>query len=109
MGLIKNTNKQTQFTISLSYSGNGLKNLTVDPDLKGNTIPVGSVGDIIRIFDRTAGNVRYSFDGDPPTVDSPYATGNQSFNVCENVKFDDFLVQATAGGSNYSLILRLNK
>ena len=96
-------------SISLSYTGTGVKNLTVDADLDGKTIAAGSFADVTVIA--IDNDVEYRFDGGVafPSKKYPRTKKDNASTLYKNVKVDDFRIKGIAGGSDYALIINIYK
>lgn len=104
---LNNKTPKIKETLSLSYTGSLTKTLTSSPDIYGQTIPLGSRGDISSIQDLGAGNVNYRFDSGVPSSSDGTISGNRPFDKLTNVNFDTFRVKAQAGAGSYTIILNL--
>jgi len=95
--------------ISRSYDGSAVKNLTIDADNNGNTVPIGSFANIT-IF-ATNNDVEYRLDGGvvfAPAKSNP-RTKKDNTTLLENVNLDIFSIKGAAGNSKYSLVINIYK
>jgi len=94
--------------VSLSYTGNAVKNITIDADLDGNTIPVGRFADItIFAIDQDA---YFAYDSQTVFPSNKYPKVKKDRPVyLKNVNLDTFRVVGSSGGAEYALSINLIK
>jgi hypothetical protein len=101
-------NPEKAETISLSYNGNTVYNITSDTDLDGNVLPAGSTGDMTVIA--IDNDVEYRFDGGTVFGSKKYPrTKKDNSTSFVNINFDTFRIKGVASSSDYAIVITLNK